>query len=584
MSTSVILIADDDPSIRALLTEALESPGRTLVVTDGGRAALAAAATLSALDVVVVDKNMPDMDGLELVHRLRKGHEHTEYLMLTGYPSLDSAAEAVRLGLCDYLCKPSDISTIEAAVVRAEARALHSREAVTRQRAIEERLASLATHDSLTGLPNRGWIEQRIEAAVRALPDTVDEGLAVLALDLDGFDRVIDTAGHKAGDEVLIEWARRVGRLLNHNESLARLAGDQFAILAPALSNAAGVALLVARVQTALVEPVQAAGTSFRLTASVGSVLAGPRYQRGQEVLRDACTALMRAKRRGTGASLLFATGMRTDAVDTFALDQELHHALHHGELISYFQPILSLESGLVVALESLARWQHPSRGILAPAAFLERAAATGLLAELSWQVLDRACVQLKAWNERFGASFHVGLSVNISPPLLMRHGFVEEIERLIDRVGLQPEQLKLEITETVALDNTAASAEVIQALRRLGLIVCLDDFGTGYASLSWLHQFPVDELKIDRSFVEHIVDDRRSQILVGAAVNLAHSLGLPVVAEGVENRAQLEELRALSCEYAQGYLFSPPLSAVDTEALLGREAGGVATLLRPQE
>ena len=328
------------------------------------------------------------------------------------------------------------------------------------------------------------------------------------------------------------------------------------------------------RINGVLADPFDVAGQKVGVRVSTGIGLSNSGYEQGEDLLRDAGTALVQAKDTGRGQHTVFAPPMRRKAVDRLALDQSLREAVHDHQFIAYYQPIISIETGRLVGLESLARWKHPTRGILAPAEFLSRATETGLLSEISWHVMIQACEQQRRWIDALGPDAAFSVSVNVSPTLLMRRGFVEDVQRLLSDLRLTPQRVKAEITEVVAIDDTGASAETIQALRRFGLVVCLDDFGTGYASLSWLHRFPVDEIKIDQTFVREMVEDRKSQILVGAAVTLAHSLGLSVVGEGVETAEQLAELRALGCEYAQGFLFDRPMAVDRAGELLRRQAG----------
>ncbi|OGQ78396.1 MAG: hypothetical protein A2289_25045 [Deltaproteobacteria bacterium RIFOXYA12_FULL_58_15] len=439
---------------------------------------------------------------------------------------------------------------------------------VTDRRTVEAHLAHTADHDQLTGLLNRPAFVERIEQALLSTKRDPSTSFAVLAIDLNGFGRINDTLGHNAGDEVLIRWVERISRQVRPHDAFARIGADQFTILLNGIRTPNDAEELAERINRGLLNPFEVRDRQVTISVSVGIAL-GQDYENAEDILRDAGTALVQAKVEGKGTHVTFVDAMHNRAVELLTLDQGLRTAVAKHEFIAVYQPIISIETGRIVAFEALARWQHPTRGLLAPAQFLNRAAEVGFLAEISWQITTIACLQQRRWLDALGSNVGLTINLNVAPPLLLRRSFVSELTRLLDDLSLPPDSVKIEVTEIVAIDNTQASAEIIQQLRRLGIAVCLDDFGTGYASLSWLHNFPVDEIKIDRSFVTDMTTDRRSHVLVGAAVNLAHSLGLPVVAEGVETQEQLAELRTMSCEYAQGFLFSRPLAVDKAESIL---------------
>jgi diguanylate cyclase (GGDEF)-like protein len=548
-----ILIVDDEPLIRAVCERALEGDQRHLVSASDAAEARAMAAQLNSLDVAVIDKNLPDENGLELVRQLKRGHPDAAYIIITAFPSLDSAIEAVRLGLYDYLGKPFDLDEMSRLVAAALSDVEQRRRESANARDSEER----RQRDTLTALPNRATFVSLVDDALARGQEDPSYAFAVLILDINDFGQIVDSYGHSAGDELLIHWGQRVKGILGNGDVLARLGSDQFILLASGVRDADSARALVARVDQALSSPFAVADQEISTRVSVGISLSATGFERGEDVVRDAGNALVQAKKNGKGSHAVFAREMHSRAVEMLNLDQELRQAVSNREFVTHYQPIVAIENRRVVGLEALARWRHPERGLLAPKDFLSRATRTGLLADISWQIIKQAFVQQKLWLQH---GVNIWLSVNVAPTLLMRRGFVRSVHDLLESLDLPPARVKAEVTEVVALDDTAASAEAIQGLRKLGIVVCLDDFGTGYASLAWLHRFPVDEIKIDKSFVGEMLDDQRSSILVGAAVNLAHSLGIPVVAEGVESEAQLAELRSLGCEYAQGYLFGRPM------------------------
>ncbi len=569
---TLILVVDDEPLIREVLARALESPDRRVLVAVDIADAQRQRQAAGRLDIALIDKNLANESGLELIRALKERDPDAAYILMTAYASLDSAVESVRLGLFDYVLKPFDLDVVEALVARAERAVTDARTAVAERAAAEHRFAQQSSHDPLTGFLNREAFVARLDESLAELHLAPARGFAVLVVDINDFGRINDTFGHTAGDALLVQWSARLRTHADEHTVVARLGGDQFTLLLDGAATVDQAMSAFERLQRTLAEPFSVGEQEVRTNVSAGICLAAADYQRGEELLRDAGTALVQAKLEGRRRVVVFAHEMRHRAVDRLTLDQGLRLAIERHEFVAHYQPIVSLESGRVVAFEALARWRHPERGLVAPAYFLERAAETGILAEISWQVANLALAQQRAWRRQFSGRAPVAMCINVAPPLLMRSSFVRDLEALLLRHDLAAADVKIEVTEVVALDNTPAPAAVVQALRRLGIVVCLDDFGTGYASLSWLHRFPVDELKIDRSFVSGMLVDRRSQVLVGAAVNLAHSLGLPVVAEGIETEAQLAELRAAACEYGQGFLFARPLAENEAGRLLAED------------
>ncbi|MBI5510928.1 MAG: EAL domain-containing protein [Deltaproteobacteria bacterium] len=588
---TTILVVDDEEVLRTLLSRLLATPTRRVLCAASGAEALERADELTSIEVALVDKNLPDMSGLQVVRGLKARHQDVAAVIMTAFPTTESAVEAVRLGLFDYMSKPFEaLADVELVVDKAIARVHQTREDERRRRELEEQsrqaVASAqaaaasdrehqAAYDQLTGLLNRTSFVVRIADALVLAKASVEGRFAVLVLDLNDFGRVNDSLGHTAGDELLVKWSQRVAGLIRPGDVFARIGGDQFTLLLHQIRDATEAVEVAQRINGLSLERFTVAGRDVSVSLSVGICASDAAYERAEDVLRDAGTALVQAKIAGKGTHAVFVREMHSRAVEILTLDQGLKEALARREFIAHYQPIISVESGRIVAFEALARWRHPKRGLLAPDQFLGRAIQTGALAEISWQIADTACQEERQLLDRYGRNLGITMNVNVAPPLLMRRGFVADIERLLKQYRLEPGAIKIEVTEAVAIDNTAVSAETMQDLRRMGVAVCLDDFGTGYASLSWLHQFPVDEIKIDRTFVARLCSERKSHILVGAAVNLAHSLGLPVVAEGVETEDQLRDLRAMAVEYAQGYLFSPPMSAEHVEARLRRQLTG---------
>ncbi len=567
---ATILIVDDEPTIRSVCERALTAPGRTLLCAGNTDDALALVEGQS-LDVAILDKNLGQESGLALAHALKARFPDSEIVMITAFGSLDSAVEALRLGLFDYVTKPFDLNLLESVVNDALTKAAHN-SAGSVLRFTKPALLASHSEDPLTALPNRSAFVERVDAALANTHNEPNYSFAVLLLDLNDFGRINDSLGHGAGDDLLVQWVSRTKTLLGQRDTLARLGADQLTILLEDVHGPEDALAMVDRVNHAHALPFMLDGRPVATSVSIGITMGHTSYDRGDAILRDAGAALVHAKLQGRSSHAIFEREMHSRAVENLALQQGLRRAVEHCEFVPYYQPIVAVESGRIVAFEALARWQDPERGLLAPDQFLNGAVEGGYLAEISWQVMCAAFAQQRRWLDELGEEHGPSMNVNVAPDLLLRRRFVEDVDRLLRVVRIPPSRVRLEVTEVIALDNTPVSAEVIQSLRQLGIAVCLDDFGTGYASLQWLHRFPVDEVKIDRSFVAEMTIDRRSHILVGAAVNLAHSLGLSVVAEGVETENQLAEIREMGCEYAQGYLFGRPLTADNAEHLLRQE------------
>jgi diguanylate cyclase (GGDEF)-like protein/PAS domain S-box-containing protein len=437
-------------------------------------------------------------------------------------------------------------------------------------------------NDPLTGLPNRALLMDRLSgllAPARRRQRKAAGTVAVLFLDLDRFKLINDSLGHAAGDQLLIAFAGRVGERLGAGDTLARLGGDEFAIL---LAEAAGVAAaesLAEEIQAGLTAPFTLAGHEVFTAVSIGIALADGRRPTAGDLLRDAHTAMYRAKASGRARHQVFEPGMRDRAVVQLKLDTDLRRALERGELELYYQPIATLEDEAITGFEALLRWNHPDLGLLLPAEFIPLAEETGLIIGIGAWVLRQACWQLRAWQRHFG--FALTMSVNLSAKQLAQPDLVALVERVVADTGLVPATLKLEITESAVIENQEAAIAVLEALRALGVGISIDDFGTGYSSLSYLHRFPVDSLKIDRSFIAALGIEARKADLVKAIVGLARDLGMGVVAEGVETDEQLKSLRTLACESMQGFCFSHPLDQEAAAALLRRRRSGRRQRLR---
>jgi len=449
---------------------------------------------------------------------------------------------------------------------------------VSDRKRAEEQIHHAAFHDSLTGLPNRTRLSDRLSLAVERAKRAPSYRFAVLFVDLDRFKVVNDSLGHDLGDRLLIDLSRRLEDCVRRVDTVARLGGDEFAILLDGIKGPADATDVAARIQEALARPFDLDGHEFFTTASVGIAYSATGYDRHEDILRDADTAMYRAKANGKARYEVFNTGMHTRAVEALRLESELRRAIEAAEVRPYFQPIVSLETGAITGFEALARWQHPQRGLVSPADFIPLAEETGLIVPLGMSILRQACRQLSRWQgPADDGRPPLTLSVNISVKQFRQVDLVEEIRGILVSSGVEPERLRLEITESALMEDAAGAVEILRQMKAIGVQLSIDDFGTGYSSLSYLHRFPIDILKIDRSFVSRMNTDRESRGIVETIIILANKLGKEVVAEGVELEEHRAALASLSCRFAQGFLFSKPLDAEAATALLtaaGRSFG----------
>jgi len=444
---------------------------------------------------------------------------------------------------------------------------------VTDRRRLEGELARQTLHDELTRLPNRTLFRDRLEQTLARR--RAQESVAVLFLDIDNFKVVNDSLGHGAGDELLIQLARRLATVARPGDTIARLGGDEFTVLLDDL-RAPGDAM---RVAGRLVEATRAAfdlaGQELFVTASVGIAFGTPGVTKAGELMRQADVALNRAKAQGRNHFVVYDEAMNSRALERLELEGDLRHALERGELRLHYQPEVDLGDGRLVGVEALVRWQHPRRGLLPPSAFVQVAEETGLILPIGQWVLDTAARQVHAWRERFPLARELTVSVNLSVRQLQQADLAERVARTLAETRLAPGALHLEITESMIIDLSERAGTALRNLRRLGVAIALDDFGTGFSSLSTLRTMPVEVLKIDRSFVVGRATERNLAI-VEAVVRLAHALNIEVVAEGIETPAARAALLAVGCDRGQGYLFGRPMPAADLEAVL---EDGVARL-----
>jgi len=447
---------------------------------------------------------------------------------------------------------------------------------ITDRKQAEDQLQHDALHDSLTKLPNRTLLNSRLQQAFKYAARNNNYSFALMFLDLDRFKFINDSLGHETGDQLLIAVAERLRVCIRDSDTLSRnnaehvvsrLGGDEFTIVLDDIETANTAKLVAERILASLTKPFFLNEHKLCISASIGIALYEPDFKTPEAMLRAADNAMYRAKALGKARYALFDADLSSQLSKKLEIESDLRKALTNNELELHYQPIVCLESGQIVSFESLIRWQHPVRGFIPPLDFIPLAEESGLISSLGLWVLKEACQQLSRWQRSFSADFCI--SVNVSSIQLSDTSFIRELEAILTEIQVNAKHLKLELTETVLMDRDETAIATIHALKALGVSLEIDDFGTGFSSLSYLHSFPIDALKIDRSFIFALDTMPESQEIVKTVINLGHNLGLKVIAEGIETPEQKSILRQLGCEIGQGYLFSKPLPPVAAEAFI---------------
>lgn len=621
-----ILIVDDDPANLEVLSNVLEQAGYEVLVARDGESAIERT-LYDPPSLICLDVMMPGIDGFETCRRLKANANTARIpvIFMTALADTSDQITGLSLGAVDYIPKPFYEEVVLSRIklhlkLRSLTQALSRQnqrlEQIVSERTVElhrtiNRLQSTqaqlllrerqlehdALHDSLTGLPNRAWLMERLNALLAENSPQTPAEFALLFLDLDRFKVINDSLGHLAGDALLETVAQRLVNCLESYQSqqstrfpdfqgsVARLGGDEFVILLERLCSPEEVLQVARQVQTQFALPFHLPNNYEVYTnASIGITIGHPAYQNCDDVLRDADIAMYQAKHAGRGRYALFDPQMQAHARIRLDLENELRRAVSHNQLAPdspedcefclYYQPIIGLRSGRVLGFEALLRWQHPQRGLISPVHFIPISEEIGLIHQLGLWAFRESCRQLDLWRSQFPHCGDLILNVNLSTIQLMQPQLVERIETAIDGVQLPKGCIKLEITESCLLESNASVFEILRKLQDLGLSLCIDDFGTGYSSLSRLHEFPVQTLKIDKAFVRRLranssnITDNGNEI-VHTIVTLAHTLGMDTVAEGIETPEQLAIVRAMGCEFAQGYFFSRPQPAAEAARFL---------------
>ena len=531
-----------------------------------------------------VDMRMPPgWDGLETIERLWATDQNVQVVICSAHTDYDWTEVVSRLGHCDKLLvlrKPAEpIEVLQCAtaltrkwendrLVRDQVEQLE--EAISiRTRGLEaanRQLRHLATHDVLTGLPNRVLLDDRLAQAM-AHADRDKGSFALLMCDLDRFKLINESLGHRAGDELLQEVARRLLGVMRNVDTVARFGGDEFVLVGNSIADPADAMQLAARAIAALQAPVRVAGIDVHPSPSIGIAIYPADGASIETLLANADAAMHSAKQRGRGTVQPYVAGMQAGTEDRVQMESELHTAITHKQFQLYYQPKVDTQTGEVRSAEALIRWVHPVRGVIAPGEFIPLAEECGLIGAIGQWVIQEACRQARAWQDDGVPSLRV--SVNLSASQFRESALVDNIRRALDEAGLEARFLEVELTESAVMNDPEQSIAILEQLSKMGVLVSVDDFGTGYSSMSYLRRFPIDKLKIDRVFINEMATLPEDASIVRAIVSLAHSLHLKVVAEGVETPAQLEFLKAAKCDEYQGYHFSRPLPAAEFEQLI---------------
>jgi predicted signal transduction protein with EAL and GGDEF domain len=587
-----ILIADDDLVTRRLLQKTLERAGYEVVAVENGRMALECLSSKDGPRLALLDWLMPEINGLKVCREIRR---HSEFpyiyiILLTSRKSKEDVVSGLEAGADDYLTKPCDPEELKAR--------LRSGERILK---LEDKLTFDALHDPLTQLPNRAFFLERLTLSVSWGMHHPDYKFAVLSVDMDRFKIVNDSLGNAAGDWLLVQIAdrllgsiRREDAMLRSAEAggmggkpeqagiLARLGGDKFTILLDHIRNASEGIGVAERIQQNIQVPFFIDRQAVFTTASIGVAFSGTSYSAAEDMLGDANTAMARAKTLGRARYQVCDPYMHATAAGRFRLETDLRRATEHSEFRAHYQPIVCLRDFRIIGFEALVRWQRPEVGLVMPAGFIAAAEDTGLIVWIGNWILHEACNQMSAWNLQFPCNPTFTVAVNISARQFAQPDLVSQIRQTLRDSGLAPDNLKLELTESVTMRDEERTIRILKELKALGVRLCMDDFGTGYSSLSYLRRFALDILKIDRSFVSEMLNNSETQEIVKTILSLGSNLGMEVVAEGVETSEQMNLLKSIGCEYAQGYFFSRPLDSVEIGRTLLTSGANSYTL--PQE
>ena len=577
-----ILIVDDKPENIKLLVNLLRDQGYQVRGVLNGAMALKAAQHLHP-DLILLDIKMPIIDGYQVCQQFKNTPDLNQIpiIFLSGLEGTNDKVKAFEVGGVDYITKPFDIAEVLMRVdnqlkLQAAQREIQQlnqqleekikqrteqleREIVEHQQT-QKTLRHMAFYDGLTGLPNRNFFRDLLQRAIQRAKRREDYIFSILFLDCDRFKLVNDSFGHQIGDQILQEISERLKSCLRSIDTVARLGGDEFVILLEELEDTNFTASVAQRLIEQLELPFMIDNREIFLGLSIGIILDGSDYSSPGLIMRDADTAMYRAKELGKGCYQIFKPEMQQQTRQNLLLETDLRQALKKEEFIVYYQPIFSLTTKSIKGFEALVRWNHPEKGLLSPGHFISMAEETGLIVPLGIWVLREACYQLKKLQQQYLVAESLTMNINLSVKQFNAPDLIKEIDLILAETQIDSHCLNLEITETALMLNNDLAQDTLRKLKQRNIRLAIDDFGTGYSSLSYLHNFPVDQLKIDRSFVNRIENQNDRVNIIDTIISLAQNLQMEVVAEGVETEQQLKILTDMGCEYGQGFLFSKPL------------------------
>ena len=556
---STALLIEDNPGDARLLKELLaEEPAAPfrIICVDRLQRGLELLST-EKIDVLLLDLSLPDSHGLETFAKAYAHAPKVPIIVLTGNDDHALALLAVKAGAQDFLFK----GKLDRELL------IRSMQYSIERKRYQEQLEHQANYDVLTGLPNRNLLQDRLKRAVFAQRDA--RPIAVVFIDLDHFKFINDSLGHTQGDKLLAIIAERLASIVREGDTVARLGGDEFVLVLNDQNKEDVIFRAMQRVLNKVSEPMTIDGQELYITCSAGVSLYPADAPDVETLLKNADVAMYRAKEHGRNNFQFYTPEMNDLANERLALEHSLRRALERNELLLHYQPKVNLETGMIVGAEALLRWQHPEWGLIAPERFIPIAEETGLIVQIGAWVIRTACNQARLWQD--AGLPPVVMSVNLSARQFRQESFVKVVTQILHETGLKPEQLEMELTESMLMHNANAAISILGGLKSLGVRLSLDDFGTGYSSLSYLSRLPIDTLKIDRSFVQHIGDQDECDngILAQAIISLGHSLNLTVIAEGVETGEQLQFLKAHQCDEVQGFYFCKPTVAGEFAKML---------------
>ncbi|WP_404790294.1 EAL domain-containing protein [Altericista sp. CCNU0014] len=602
-----ILLVDDRVENLELLFSILTKAGYEVRRAINGSSALMGVKSVHP-DLILLDINMPDMNGYEVCRQLKKDSQHQDIPVIF-ISALDDGLDKMKAfsaGGVDYITKPFEMMEVLSRIenhmqikaartklkdlnIELEKRVAERTLELTaatqalEQENIERRKAQamlehMAWHDPLTDLPNRTWLMQQLQDSIAKAKQETNYQFAVLFLDCDRFKVINDSLGHMVGDRLLVEIAHRLMNSLPSNATLARFGGDEFIVILKAIERVDDAQQLAQKLQSALASPFNIELHEMFVSASIGIVLGNFEVRHPEDLVRNADIAMYRAKALGKARYYVFNTDLYNNAQKRLQLETDLRRAIERKEFFLQYQPIVSLKSGEIEGFEALVRWNHPKRGLISPIDFVPVAEETGLIVPLGYWILEEACRQFQdlktdlettATSEVSQKSLSLKISVNLSAKQFSQPGLIDTIDEIFEKTDFDSKNLNLEITESVLMDDPQSNNIILKALKDRHIQLTIDDFGTGYSSLSYLHRFSVDALKIDRSFICRLAPSGDGLRIVEAMTSMAQSLGIMVVAEGVETSEQILQLQQLGCDYAQGYWFAKPLDSEAAKQLL---------------